>query len=305
MSDRETWRRRRAELEAGKGRTSVVGRRRLPIMRTALHTGAFFARAIGLTALGRRWAALNLDMTEFELSCPGLAPAFDGFTILHVSDPHLETIPEIVPLAAERIAGRVVDVAVFTGDYQSDGAGFISIPERCADLLRPLVEAIQARDGIYGVLGNHDSRHVVAPLESLGLRMLLNEHVSVTRGADELHIVGLDDIHAFYTEAAELKLHEPLSGFRLLLVHTPELAGAAADAGYGLYLAGHTHGGQICLPDGRMLMTGLDVHGALGSGYWQMGDMHGYTNRGLGVACVPFRINCPAEIVVITLRATP
>jgi uncharacterized protein len=302
MSDRETWRRRRAEMEASRGRTSVVGHRHLPIMRTALHTGAFFARMFGLAAFGRR-RSLKLEVTEFELPCVGLAPAFDGLTILHISDPHLETIPEIVAVAVDRLAGRSVDVAVFTGDYQSDGAGFVSIPERCADLMRPLVGAIQARDGIYGVLGNHDSRHVVEPLERIGIRMLLNERVTLTRGTDELHIVGLDDIHVFYTEAAELVLHEPLTGFRILLVHTPELAGAAADAGFGLYLAGHTHGGQICLPGGRPLMTGLDIHSALGSGYWRMGDMHGYTTRGLGVACVPFRINCPPEIAIIHLRA--
>jgi predicted MPP superfamily phosphohydrolase len=301
MSDRETWRRRRAEMEAGQGRNSAVGRRRLPIMRTVLHVGGFFARLLGLAQLGRR-GAVNLDLTEFELACPGLAPAFDGYTILHISDTHLEAIPEIVPVAAARIRGRPVDLAVFTGDYQSDGGGFVSVPERCADLMRPLVEVIEARDGIFGILGNHDSRHMVEPLEAIGVRMLLNERVTVRRGPDELHVVGLDDLHAFYTEAAELMLHEHVSGLRILLAHTPELAGAAADAGFGLYLAGHTHGGQICLPNGRALMTGLDVHSALFSGYWRMGDMHGYTNRGLGIASVPFRINCPAEIALITLR---
>ena len=302
MSNRDTWRRRRAEMEASPGRMSVVGRRRLPIMRTALHTGGLLSRLLGVAAWGRR-KALKLEFTEFELHCPGLAAAFDGFTILHISDPHIEAIPEIAALAAARIAPLSVDVAVFTGDYQSDGGGFVSIPERCADQLRPLVSAITARDGIFGVLGNHDSRHMVEPLEALGVRMLLNERVTLTRGTDQLHIVGLDDLHVFYTEAAELMLHEQLSGFRLLLAHTPELAGAAADAGFGLYLAGHTHGGQICLPNGHLLMTGLDVHAALASGYWQLGGMHGYTNRGLGIASVPFRINCPAEIALIRLRA--
>lgn len=289
-------------MEASPGRRSAVGPRRLPILRTVLHTGGFIARALGIAALGRR-RSLAITLTELELPCLGLPRAFDGFTILHLSDPHVEAIPAIAAAAVARIEGVKVDIAVFTGDYQSDGGGFQSIPERVADLMRPLVDAIDARGGVYGILGNHDSWRVVAPLESIGMHMLLNEHVSLRRGADELHIVGLDDLHAFYTEAADLVLHEPLSGFRILLAHTPELAGAAADAGFGLYLAGHTHGGQICLPGGYPLLTGLDVHKSLAAGQWRMGNMHGYTNRGLGIAAVPFRINCPAEIAVIRLRA--
>src|SRR4051794_11169853 len=125
MSNRDTWRRRRAEMEASRGRMSVVGRRRLPIMRTALHAGGLLSRLLGLSGLGLR-NALKLELTEFDLDCPGLAPAFDGFTILQISDPHIEAIPEIAALAAARIAGLTVDVAVLTGDYQSDGGGFVS-----------------------------------------------------------------------------------------------------------------------------------------------------------------------------------
>jgi hypothetical protein len=80
------------------------------------------------------------------------------------------------------------------------------------------------------------------------------------------------------------------------------MADHAAEAGYALYLAGHTHGGQICLPGGRPVFSTLTRchHGAVG--LWRHGTMTGYTNSGLGVAYPPVRFNCRGEVAIITLR---
>ena len=80
----------------------------------------------------------------------------------------------------------------------------------------------------------------------------------------------------------------------------------AAAAGCALYLCGHTHGGQICLPGGRPILTHLTRCRHLASGRWQCGAMTGYTNRGIGVSGPPLRFNCSGEAAVITLRrSTP
>ena len=250
---------------------------------------------------GRR--ALKISLSEIEFSCPGLPRDLDGFTILHLSDPHLEATPAVAAQAIECLTGLTADIAVLTGDFQIGERR--SDPARSAALLQPLVAAMNVRAGVYGVLGNHDSWRMVAPLESIGMRMLVNEHLTIDTGAAALHLVGLDDIHAFYTEHADQALRAAPDGFRILLVHTPEIAGAAADSGYDLYLAGHTHGGQICLPSGRPILTALDANRRLASGRWRIGAMHGYTNRGLGIGGLPIRINCPAEIALLRLRSVP
>ena len=91
-------------------------------------------------------------------------------------------------------------------------------------------------------------------------------------------------------------------GFRIALVHSAEIADHAAAAGFGLYLCGHTHGGQICLPNGRSLFTRLRRCHFGARGEWRAGAMIGYTSNGLGVGEVPLRFNCRGEIAMITLR---
>jgi len=82
----------------------------------------------------------------------------------------------------------------------------------------------------------------------------------------------------------------------------PEMADYADEAGYALYLCGHTHGGQICLPGGRSLITSLRRCRHAASGLWSQGSMTGYISRGLGVSNPPIRFNTRGEVVLITLR---
>ena len=86
------------------------------------------------------------------------------------------------------------------------------------------------------------------------------------------------------------------------LIHSAELADVAADAGFSLYLAGHTHGGQICLPGGIPIITHMSCHRHYASGLWRHGSMIGYTTTGIGVSGLPVRFNTRGEAVLITLR---
>jgi predicted MPP superfamily phosphohydrolase len=259
-----------------------------------------------LTRLSGLWnvvsaRAQKLTVSNLELRCAGLPKALDGFTILHLSDLHLEAMPEFADVVLAHLDALHADIAIITGDFQIDEDR--TDPDRALGLIRPVIGALKVRHGIYGVLGNHDSWKIVEPLEQLGLRMLINEHATIELGEDAIHLSGIDDAHAFYTDAAVKTIQDRAAGFRILLAHTPEVADLAAAAGCDLYLTGHTHGGQICLPNGRPLAAGLDRNRELASGYWRIGGMQGYTNRGLGTASLPMRINCPAEIAILRLRA--
>ena len=128
--------------------------------------------------------------------------------------------------------------------------------------------------------------------------------MSLTRVEDALHLTGLDDVHRFYTASASAALEAAPEGFCIALVHSPEIVDRAA-VRHRLYLTGHTHGGQICLPGGRPLATGLRRHHDLASGLWRHGEMMGYTSRGVGTCILPIRTHCPGEIAVVTLRRGP
>ena len=240
----------------------------------------------------------RLGLTRLTLEFPDLPPAFDGYRILHLTDLHLDHVDGTAEAAAELISGLAMDLCVITGDIRdSVHAPVRPVVDRLAHLLAP----IRPADGMFGILGNHDSAAMVEPLEAIGVRMLCNEIAYLRRGTDLIHITGLDDVHRFHTEAAHVALDDAPDGFGIALVHSPEIADRAAEK-HRLYLTGHTHGGQICLPGGRPLMTGLKRHKAFVSGLWRHGDMIGYTSRGVGASVIPLRMNCQGEVALITLR---
>jgi len=123
----------------------------------------------------------------------------------------------------------------------------------------------------------------------------------VTRSGATLAITGLDDVHRFYSDAALASLdalRPRADELGIALVHSPELAPEAAERGYGLYLCGHTHGGQICLPGGIPITLNSVLPRYMGSGAWKYHDMIGYTSVGAGSSVVPVRFNCPPEIAL-------
>jgi predicted MPP superfamily phosphohydrolase len=124
----------------------------------------------------------------------------------------------------------------------------------------------------------------------------------VRRGSSEIYVTGTDDVHYYYTDAAPAALESAPDGFKIALIHSAELAGAAAKAGFSLYLTGHTHGGQISLPGGVPIITHLALYRRFASGLWRLASMTGYTSTGLGVSGLPVRFNTRGEAVLITLR---
>ena len=255
-------------------------------------------RLLGLYKRGRR-NALMPQFVELDLTFASLPAAFDGYRILHVTDTHLDALPELAAVAARMIAGLEVDLLALTGDVLANPK---APPQMAATPLVDLLAGLVVRDHRLAVLGNHDPAIVADTLEEIGFEVLLNQSISLARQGECIVITGLDDVHCFYTDAARTALFDRGGEFRIALVHSPEIADHAAEAGIALYLCGHTHGGQICLPGGRALLTRLTRCRHAASGIWRHGSMAGYTSRGLGASWPPLRYNCPGELTLITLR---
>lgn len=301
---RNAWLERRKRLEeqlrSGRGRSTPDGLRGMSPLHGKVEAIGWALKASGLHGPGARNAA-RPRLNRLEIPLASLPEAFDGVSILFLSDFHLDVPTGAMEAAQDLLRGVDCDIAVFGGDYQSYGCPGASV---AAGLMAPLVEAVRARHGIFAVLGNHDYHEIVDAFEALGVRFLLNESVTLERGGQELGLVGCDDIHAFHDPAAGQALRRG-TGCRIAVVHSPDFAREAAAAGCSLYLAGHTHGGQICLPGGGAVITALDQGRAGIRGLWRHGAMVGYTSTGLGCGAVPVRFNCPPEVVLITLRCAP
>ncbi len=143
---------------------------------------------------------------------------------------------------------------------------------------------------------------MVEPFEKLGIRMLANETLSLARGADTVHLTGIDDVHYYYTVGALETLRAIPEGFNIALVHSPEIVEPAAAAGVSFYLTGHTHGGQICLPGGLPIITNIAGRRIFATGAWRCGAMMGYTSPGAGISGLPVRYFSRSEAALITLR---
>jgi uncharacterized protein len=152
------------------------------------------------------------------------------------------------------------------------------------------------------ILGNHDDSEIAVELEKLGVRMLINDGVAIAKGGTCLWVLGVDDPHWYGCGDLDGALASvPADAFKVLLAHSPEMWRAASTAGIHLYLCGHTHAGQICLPGLGALLRNARCPSSYTQGRWQHGDMLGYTSAGVGCSLLPVRYNCPPEITLIEL----
>jgi uncharacterized protein len=254
-------------------------------------------RLCGLYARGKRNAA-NVELRRNAISSQRLPSAFEGFTILHLSDLHVEMSGAAMRRVTELIKGLDYDVCVMTGDFR---AGTFGSFEDALNGMAPVCAALSRP--IYGVLGNHDTIKMTPGLEDMGVLMLLNEAVRLERGGQAIHLAGIDDAHFFRVDNIEKAAAAiPFEEFSILLSHTPEVYRQAAHAGFDALLCGHTHGGQICLPGGFPITLDSALPRAFGSGAWKYCTMSGYTSVGAGSSVLPVRLNCPPEITLHRLQ---
>lgn len=302
---RESWRHNRLRLEQtlteSGMRSSATGMRRhngplFRVIETALAAGL---AVTGLARRGRR-NALDLRVRRVDFHFPHLPPAFDGYAILHLSDLHLGAPPELAGILRRFLNGIAVDLVAITGDFQTHGHPGAEV---IGHELGIVLEGVRAQDGVVAVLGNHDGADLVDVLEAGGIQVLLNERRTLTRRGEHLHVVGTDDPFRFYSPAAAQALEECRDGFRIALVHTVDLVQQAEAAGYALYLAGHSHGGQVALPGGKPVLTALDRNRHLAVGAWRQGRLQGYTSSGTGSANLP-RFNTRPEATILRLVRT-
>jgi len=244
-----------------------------------------------------------LRVTSLSLVLPRLHPAFDNYRIIHISDIHLGTWINRQRLATivdyiNHLHGNLIAI---TGDFVTDI--YHNTPIDLTDTL----SALDAPDGIFAVLGNHDYWSDVTTirqiLEASGVTELRNSVHTLRRGGGTLHIAGIDNYWENKARLRDVLAQLPPEGAAILLAHEPDYAVVSAQSGrFDLQLSGHTHGGQFIIP--KIGPLTLPMYGRrYPDGLYQTDGMYIYTNRGIGTARQQFRLNCRPEIAMITLHA--
>jgi uncharacterized protein len=301
---RRIWILNRSTMENGKilhRRTGDQPKRKWNLTDSLIQVFGYFLKASGLYEYGRK-NARNIAIKEIDLLFNHLPDRFNGYRILHLTDLHLDSLKGIEDVLYQKIKSISYDTCFLTGDYRAKtSGGFQNIIEP----FNKVLSAIKAPDGIFATLGNHDTYLMIEYLEAKGVRVLGNEKTYIERGGQKLDLTGVDDTYYYYTTQADRIIKQSSSHFKILLAHTPDLYDLAAKNQFSLYLCGHTHGGQICLPGGLPVITHVNCPRRYASGQWNYKGLRGYTSLGCGVVGIPVRFNNQSEITVITLRKTP
>jgi hypothetical protein len=249
--------------------------------------------------LGRK-NALDIEKQEITFTFPTLPPAFDNYKILLLTDLHLDGVDGLTEKLIEIVRQTQVDLCILGGDYRMEIYGPF---DEALSLLRKLLPAIRADDGIVGILGNHDCLEIVGSLQRDGITFLVNNSTKIDRNGDQLWLAGVDDPHYYRSHNLEQAFEGiPRGSFSIFLAHSNEVYREALSYGPKLYLCGHSHAGQIRIPPFGPIFTHSSAPRYMSFGEWRYEGMRGYTSGGVGVSGVPVRFNSKGEVTVITLR---
>jgi uncharacterized protein len=280
----------------------------MPINRRAflrLAGGATMAAGLGGAIAGYAMASEpdNLVLERKQVRLPKLPDAFDGFRIVLLADLHL------YPFTTTDLIWRTVEISnALKPDLVLLGGDFVCGFAEAAFELAPILERLDAKHGLFAVLGNHDhyqgARIVSDGLRSASIRVLMNEGVRLTVGDSSIFLAGIDSVSAGRPNPRAAFSTRKNEAVNLALVHEPDYINQLSRLfQVDLQLSGHTHGGQIRIP-------GLDAiilppwGKTYVEGLYRVGSSQVYTSRGIGMVGVPFRFNCPPEVTEITLCQT-
>lgn len=271
--------------------------------------------AAGALAVGADAAVFEPNdpkVVRVEVSIQRLPEAFDGLTVVQLSDFHYGELCAIPIRKAVEIVKKIQpDMVVLTGDFITvpiwshllhDRTQAANDAEPCARMLREMNLPL----GMFAVLGNHDvnsdHRWITEIIEGNGIPVLSNRSVPIEKGGARFWLAGVDDVLEGKPDLEAALRDVPKEETTILLAHEPDFADQAARYPINLQLSGHSHGGQIWLPGigapwlpplGREYPRGLR----------KIGNLTLYTNIGLGTIRLPVRLNCPPEITLLKLRS--
>lgn len=217
--------------------------------------------------------------------------------VVQISDLHCDIKKRNEPSLANRINELNPDIVVFTGDCLNTSAALPNFQEA--------ISGIRAKIGLFAVKGNWDGWYWkdLELFKGTGFKVLDNRAEEITIGEDKIYLVGIScNDSAIWDRVIKGIPHDE---FCIFLYHYPDLADEVRYSGIDLYLAGHTHGGQVRLPFYGAMVTLSQLGKKYESGKYMLGDLMLYVNRGIGMEGGPIprvRFLCRPEITVFDIH---
>lgn len=265
----------------------------------------------GVLIVWTLWANTALELNAYTVSGDRLPAAFDGYRIAHISDLHSAEIGENNETLLAMLGDAKPNLIAITGDLVDSYHGNMETA------LEFVAEAVNIAPCYY-VSGNHEARlsgysQLKQKLTSLGVTVLEDARLEVTRGGESISLLGVRDpsfeTDYLFGDAAEVmgqKLKDLANGetYTILLSHRPELFDVYVANGIDLVLSGHAHGGQFRLPFlGGLVAPNQGLFPAYDGGLYMEGRTHMLVSRGIGNSIIPLRFNNRPEIILVELRA--
>jgi predicted MPP superfamily phosphohydrolase len=242
------------------------------------------------------------EWTQIRLPVRGLAPELAGLKIVHLSDFHTRGSwsPGYGELV-DRVNSATSDLVLVTGDFIDDKNDHrAGLP-----VLRKFLPRLKSRLGVYGILGNHDVDLIEPYLIEMGVNVIDGRRVVLEgSGQGSIELIGLPgrarvDLDRHFIASVPQKSPGTL---RIVMSHYPDHVKRVRPLAADLFLAGHTHGGQCCLPGGWPIITHDRLPRRLSKGVHRYEGTWLVVSRGIGFAGMPLRVFCPGEVgeIVVT-----
>ena len=243
----------------------------------------------------------GFEWTSITLPIPHLSPELNGFRLVHLSDIHARGYWS---RGYDRLIAKLdqspPDLLLITGDFVND----LYHHQPGLRTLKRLLPQLKSRLGVYGILGNHDVDLVGPAISAMRVTLLdMRRALLQSDQGPTIELIGLGGIARHDLDANFIARQPPKSPatLRIVLSHYPDHFRRIRPLQPDLFLAGHTHGGQVCLPGGHPLLTHDRMPKSLSKGVHRLRDTWYVVSRGLGFASLPARLFCPPEVAQITL----
>lgn len=261
------------------------------------------AAPVGGAGFGIALARYGFSVVEQDIVIPGLPRDLDGLRILQLTDIHYG--PFFGPAELERAVAMANEtrahIAVLTGDL------ITRVGDDLEGCLRRLAR-LRVEAGIYGSHGNHEKyAYLMETADRLGARygitFLRRQSALLRFGQARLNLTGVDYFgNGTFFRSFLTGMTDP-AAVNVLLQHNPAHFPHAADAGFDLMLAGHTHGGQVNLPVLSENITLVRAFTEFVRGHYRLGRSQLYVSCGLGTVGIPVRLGAPPEVTLVRLCA--
>jgi predicted MPP superfamily phosphohydrolase len=247
----------------------------------------------------------HIRVSKIKLTYRNLPQSLHGLKIAHISD--VQADPRTGKWRLQRYVKKVnaqkPDVIFFTGDLVTSGNRYIELGARALGKL-------QSQYGVYACLGDHDFwsdvPKIIQQLEQNGVQVLQDANRFVRVGSDSLLVTFLTNVYRRRPNVDKVNFlmgQQPRGVLDVVVTHQPSenLIELAADRGYHLFLAGHTHGGQIIFKPFGVAISPPQFESPYHRGTYHVGRMFVSINNGLGLTLAPIRYRAPAEITLIEI----